>query len=112
MEDKEALEPSAVIGNTADLVEDLIDQLFANSVVATRVVVGCILLASDHLLWVEEGSVGAGADFVDDVGLEIAVDGTWDIFAIAYVDIVSVSGHCRFGHVGNSPVSEKKVLKP
>jgi hypothetical protein len=83
VEYKETLKTSAVVGHTADLVEDLIDQLLANSVVTTRVVVGCILLPSDHLLRVKEGAISAGADFIDDVGLEIAVDGTRDIFAIA-----------------------------
>jgi len=31
---------------------------------------------------VEEASVGAGADFINDVGLEIAVDGSGNIFAL------------------------------
>jgi hypothetical protein len=94
VEDKETLETSAVIGHTADLVKDLIDQLLTNSVVTTRVIVGCILLASDHLFGVEEGAIGAGADFVDDIGLEIAVDGTRDIFAITCKVVVSAFGSC------------------
>jgi len=31
----------------------------------------------------KQASVGTSSDFVDDIGLEIAVDGSWDIFAIA-----------------------------
>lgn len=113
VEHKETLKTSAVVSHTADLVEDLIYQLFANSVVTTRVVVGCILLASDHLLGVEEGAIGAGADFVDDVGLEIAVDGARDIFAIACEAVVSVSNHCcGCSTIECLPVSEKKVLNP
>lgn len=84
MEDEETLETRAVIGNTANLVQNLIDQLLANSVVTTSVVVGGILLASDHLLRVEQAAVGTGADFIDDVGLEIAVNGTGNIFALTY----------------------------
>ena len=83
VEDEEALETGAVVGDVADLVEDLVNELLADGVVTTGVVVRGILLASDHLLRVEEGAVGAGADLVDDVGLEIAVDGTGDIFALA-----------------------------
>jgi hypothetical protein len=52
--------------------------------VATGVVVRGILLPGDHVFGVEEGAVGASADLIDDVGLEIAVDGAGDIFALAY----------------------------
>jgi len=83
VEDKETLETRAVVGNVADLVKDLVDELLADGVVATSVVVGSILLASDHLLRVEEGAVGAGADLIDNVGLEIAVDGARHVLAVA-----------------------------
>ena len=84
MKDEEPLETSAVIGNTTNFVQNLIDELLANSVVTTGVVVGCIFLAGDHVLGVEEATVGASADFIDDIGLEIAVDGSWDIFALTW----------------------------
>ena len=84
MEDEEALETSAVISDTANFIQNLVDEFFADSIVTTGVVVGCIFLASYHMLRVEEASVGASADFVDDIGLEIAVDGSWDIFALAW----------------------------
>jgi hypothetical protein len=82
VEDEESLETNAVVGNAANLVEDSLNQLLADGVVATSVVVGSILLAGDHQLGVEEAAVGAGADLIDDVGLEIAVDGTGDVFAL------------------------------
>lgn len=94
MENEETLETSTVVRNTTDFVEDLIDQLLAHSVVPTGVVVGRILLASDHLFGVKERAIGAGADFIDDIGLEIAVDGTRDVFAIAYEVVVSVYAEC------------------
>ena len=84
VKDEETLETRAVIGNTANLVQNLVDQLLANSVMTTSVVVGGILLASDHLLRMEQAAVGTGADFIDDVGLEIAVNGTGNIFALTY----------------------------
>jgi hypothetical protein len=83
VEDEETLETRAVVGNMSDLVEDLVNELLADGVVTTGVVVRGILLASDHLLWVEETAVWAGADLVDDVGLEIAVDGAWHVLAVA-----------------------------
>jgi hypothetical protein len=52
--------------------------------VATGVVVGSILLAGDHLLRVEELTVGTSADLIDDVGLEIGVDGTGNVLALAW----------------------------
>lgn len=84
VEDQEALEPGAAVGDTADLVEDTIDKLLANGVMATSIVVGGILLASDHVLRVEQASVRAGPDLVDDVGLKIAVDGSRDILSLAW----------------------------
>jgi hypothetical protein len=84
VEDQEALETSAVISDTPNLVKNLVDKLLADSVVTTSVVVGRILLASDHVLGVEERAVGAGADFIDNIGLEIAVDSAGDIFALTF----------------------------
>ena len=83
VENQESLETRAIVGDTSNFVQDLVDQLLANGVVATGVVVGRILFASDHLLRVEEGAIGSGADLVDYVRLEIAVDGTRDVFPIS-----------------------------
>lgn len=84
VENEETLKASTVVGNTADLVKDLVDQLLADSVVTTSIVVRGILLSSDHVLWVEERAVGTSADLIDDVWLEIAIDGTWNVFALSY----------------------------
>lgn len=90
VENKESLETRAIIRNTSNLVQDLINQLLADSVVATSVVVGGILLASNHLLWVEETAVCTSADLINYIWLKIAVNGTRNIFALAY-DIRPVS---------------------
>ena len=86
MEDKETLKTRAVVGNLTNLVQNLINQLLSDRVVTTSIVVGCILLSRDHLLRVEQSSVGTGADFIDDIGLEIAVDGSGNIFALTCRD--------------------------
>lgn len=88
VEDKETLETRAVVGNVTDLVQNLVDELLAHGVVATSVVVRGILLASDHQFGVEKAAVGAGADLVDDVWLEIGVDGAWHVLAIACMESV------------------------
>jgi len=83
VEDEEALETRAGIGELAEAVEDSVDELLADSVVTSGVVVGGILLSSDEGLWVEERAVLAGPDGVDHVGLEVDVDGARDVFAAA-----------------------------
>lgn len=85
VENEEALETNAVVGNAADLVEDAVNELLANSVVATGVVVGSILLASDHHLGMEEVAVGTSSDFIDNIGLEITVDGARNVFALTCI---------------------------
>lgn len=77
------MKPCAIVCYTANFVQNLIDKLLANSVVTTGVVVRRIFLASDHMLGVEEATISASADLIDDIGLEIAVDCSWDIFALA-----------------------------
>lgn len=115
VEDQEALEAGTGVGNAADLVENAIDKLLSNGVVATGIVVGSILLAGDHVLGVEQASVWAGADLVDDVRLKIAVDCSWDVLSLTYVhparqiEFVGRNGTAAESRV---PVSEKKVLKP
>ena len=112
MEHEETLQTRAVVCNVSDLVEDLVNELLANSVVTTSVVVRGILLASDHQFWVEKAAVGAGADLVDDVWLEIAVDGTWDVLALTYSTISIMSTTRSFRSLARLPVSEKKVENP
>jgi hypothetical protein len=81
VEDKEALETSAVVSQLTDTVECEVDDFLANGVVATGVVVGSILLAGDQLFGVEQLTVGTSADLIDDGGLEIEEDATGDVLA-------------------------------
>lgn len=53
MEDKEPLKTGAVISNMSNFIENLIDQLLADGIVTTSVVIRGILLARNHLLRVE-----------------------------------------------------------
>lgn len=93
MENQESLQTRAVIRNASNLVQDLIDQLLPNSVMAASIVVGRVFFAGDHLFRMEKAAVGAGADFVDDIGLEVAVDGAGDVFALACVEVSMGSIH-------------------
>ncbi len=83
VEDKEALKTRASVGELANAVEGLVNQLLADGVVTTSVVVRGILLTRDEGLGVEERTEGAGADLVDDVGLQIDVDRAGHVLAAA-----------------------------
>jgi len=63
---------------------------------------------------VEEAAIGTGADFVDDVGLEIAVDGSRDIFALAGFGKEGAEALIRFGGLallGQVSIGLDTVLK-
>merc|ERR1719472_261023 len=81
VEAEEALEARAVVRELADAVEDEVDDLLADRVVAARVVVRGVLLARDDLLGVEELAVRARADLVADRRLEVDVDRARDVLA-------------------------------
>mmetsp|Transcript_2757 Transcript_2757/g.8361 ORF Transcript_2757/g.8361 Transcript_2757/m.8361 type:complete len:472 (+) Transcript_2757:1024-2439(+) len=81
VEGEEALEAGAVVRELADAVEDEVDDLLADRVVAAGVVVGRVLLARDDLLGVVQLAVGAGADFVAHRRLEVHVHRARDVLA-------------------------------
>lgn len=58
VEDEESLEAGALVGQLAAPVQHQVDDLLADGVVAASVVIGCVLLASDQLLGVEQLAVG------------------------------------------------------
>ena len=49
MEDEETLETCAGLGEFPDSIKNQVDNLLANGVVTSGIVVGCILFASDEL---------------------------------------------------------------
>lgn len=69
--------------NASDAIDDIINHLLADGIVATGVVVGGILLAVDQQLGVEELAVGASADLVDGRGVEVDKQGAGHVFAAA-----------------------------
>jgi hypothetical protein len=81
VEDQETLKTSAVVGQLSQAVQHKVDDLLADSVVTTGVVVGSILLAGDDLLRVVQLTVGAGAHFVAHSGLQVNEDGTGHVLA-------------------------------
>jgi hypothetical protein len=83
MKDKESLETRAAVGELADAIENEVDNLLSNGVMATSVVVSRILLSRDNLLRMVKLAIGSMTDFVAHRGLEINVHSTRDVTARA-----------------------------
>ena len=81
MEDEETLETSAVVCQLPDPVQNQVHDLLAHGVVTPGVVVGGVLLATDHLLGVEELSVGASPHLVHHGRLQVEEDSSGHVFA-------------------------------
>lgn len=64
VEDEETLKTCALISQLPDPVQYQVNDLLSDRVVATGVVVGCIFLAGDQLLGVEELPVCTSADLI------------------------------------------------
>ena len=71
MEDQETLETSALIGQLPDSVKNQINNLLPDGVVTSSVVIGSILLAGDHLLRVEQLTVGSSTDLVNNSRFQV-----------------------------------------
>ena len=61
VEEKEALKAGALVCELSYSIQDQVNNFLSNRVMASRVIVGSILLASDQLLRMEELAVGASA---------------------------------------------------
>ena len=46
-----------------------------------RTVAGSVLLAGNKGFWVEKTAVGAGSNLIDDIRLEVNIEGTGDVFS-------------------------------
>ena len=74
VEKKESLEARALVSQLANTVQNEVNDLLANGVVSTSIVVGSIFLSGDQLLRVEQLAVGSSSDFINDSGLQINKD--------------------------------------
>lgn len=92
MEDHKSLKTSAVVSKLANAVKNKVNDLLADGVVATGIVVGSILLTGDELLGVVELTVSAGTDLVNNGGLKIDHHTARDILASAGLTEEGVEG--------------------
>ena len=100
VEDEEALQAGAVVGELADAVEREVNNLLADGVVPAGEVVGRVLFPRDELLRVEELAVGARADLVDDGRLEVEEDAARDVLPGARLGEEGVEGVVAGSDVG------------
>jgi len=70
-----------LISQLSDSVKNKVDDLFANGVVTTGVVVGGIFFASDKLFRVEKLSVSSSTDLVDYSWFKVNEDGSWNVLS-------------------------------
>ena len=64
MENQEALKTRALVSQFPNSVQDEVNDLLANGVVTSGIVVGSIFFACDELFRVEELAVGASANLI------------------------------------------------
>ena len=83
MEAQEALKTGAVVSELSNSVESEIDNLLANSVVASGEVVSRVLLSRDELLRMEKLSIGTGSNLVEHSRLKVEEYGARNMLASA-----------------------------
>jgi hypothetical protein len=81
VEHHEALETSAVVRKLADAVKAQVNDLLPNCIMTASIIICCIFLARNKLLGVEQLAVGAGADLINNSGLQVQEDGTGNVLA-------------------------------
>lgn len=64
MEDKKALKSTAIVRNATNTIQDWVDDFLSNGVVATSIIVCCVLFASYQLFWMEELLICPSADLI------------------------------------------------
>lgn len=92
MEDHEALETSALVGELSNTVKGDIDEFLADGVVSSGVVVGGVFLAGDELFGMEELLILSSSHFVDDSRFQVDVNAARNILSTAGFREESVRG--------------------
>ena len=87
-------------GYASNAVNDTVDQLLANGVVATGIVVGSILLSVDQQLGVEELTVTTSSDLVDGGRVQVDKERAGHVFTTA-----------RLGEEGLIGAAVKDILR-
>ena len=71
VENQEALKTCALVSQFLNLVEEEVNDLFANGAVTLGIVIGSIFFARNELLRAEELAVGASENLINDCGFHV-----------------------------------------
>lgn len=66
MEDQKTLQAGTLVGQLPDAIQYQVNDLLADGIVTTGIIVGCILFAGNQLLWMKQLAIGSSADLIDD----------------------------------------------
>ncbi len=80
MEHDEALKACALISGESDTVEEEIDNVLADLVVAASEVIGRVFLPTDQVLWMKQFLVSAISHLIHTGGLQIDLNRSWHEF--------------------------------
>lgn len=114
VEHQETLETCALVSQFANSVQNKINELFANSVVTTGVVIGSIFLSCDELLRVEQLTVCTSAHLINDSGLQIYKHSPGDMLSSSGLTEEGVEGVITSSNglvAGHLPIRLDAVLK-
>ena len=108
------MESGTAVGKLADTVQDGVDNLLANGVVTTGVVVGGVFLSRNDLVGVVKLGVLSGTDFVTDGGFQVDKDGTRDVLSrgsLAEKGVEGIVGHSKRSVRGHVAIGVDSVLE-
>ena len=92
VEDEETLEAGALVRQLPHPVQHQVDDLLPDGVVASSIVVRCVLLPGHQLLRVEELAVRSSSNFIDHSRLKVDKNRPGDVLACAGLGEESVEG--------------------
>ena len=127
VEDQEALQAGAVVGNTADTLDNGIGQLLPDSVVASGIVVRRIFFTANQQFGVEEVPIGTGSDLIDGLvvrqhparfrrtkrthrGIQVDKDGARNEFALSTSSGEECFIRSTLGSIGDLFLIDSSVL--
>jgi len=92
MEDQKSLESSTVISKLAHTIKHKVNNLLANSVMTTGIVVGSVFLARNNLLGMVKLAVMSRADFVANSWLQVNENSTRNMLSSTSLGEKGVKG--------------------
>lgn len=109
MEDQESLKSGTLVRELANTIQNKVNNLLSDGIMATSVVVGSIFLAGDKLFRMEKLPVGSSANLINYSGLQVDEDSAGNMFTRTYK--IGLWGNVpqNFSYSSNTSFREKGV---